>query len=823
MATIFTAAADGTLLSPGDLDTYRQSTSDSFDINALDAKGRTALSYGAFKGHVGVVKLLANEGADVNKLSKGDRTALWYATAGKMHRKNRLDIVAHLVERGAAVDTQASDGYTPLMKVIEDQHDPDIISYLVDHGASTTIRKHQPDGPTPEDLAEATGDARIIRALKPVAQRTATRAEYINKILSYISFVVAMVNNFITDVIPSHFKKLFGIDGKDAVDAHKTDSAEIRDTDSAEIQEDDLVDTREIPTEIHDANLVETHEADSTEVQEVDVTETREPDSVEIQEINLAEIQKVDLADALEDSTEVQEADVAETREPDSVEVQETDLTENKNSDLTDALESSTEVRETDVAETREADSVGVQETDLTEIDEAHSAEIQAELTETHESATETHDTNPVEIPVTNSTDIQEPDLNDTRESSTESPEAIVTETHEPVQKTDPVEIDETSSVEIQAGLTETRETDSAEIQEAHLAEIHDTNPVETHETESPVVHGTDLNEMQDTESTKSHESDWVKIPKTDSTETHDTDSTYIQETDSAETHETDLIDTHETELTETHDEVETPEPQTAVDFKDEIDAHLTQAGLSKLFADNDSFLQQVADNAAKLKADPSNPLRVDDDIRNLTTIALYQPVIYCDDSTSMWDGTRIQDQINLVKHISRISTRLVPNGYGSSLQFLNSVHDLDSSLSSDKVAEAINTKKILDPLVYDVLNKSDGKLHRPLLISCLTDGNPTGEAPETFQRAILECVEFLEQKGYQKTAVRFQIGQIGNDEDAEAFLKELRDDSRLKDVLSCSTQRLDEEYKKVQENDEDLEHWLLETLLGPIANPDTN
>jgi hypothetical protein len=42
-----------------------------------------------------------------------------------------------------------------------------------------------------------------------------------------------------------------------------------------------------------------------------------------------------------------------------------------------------------------------------------------------------------------------------------------------------------------------------------------------------------------------------------------------------------------------------------------------------------------VAQKAAELKNDPNNPLNSPEQLKDLATLALYQPVIYCGMSTS--------------------------------------------------------------------------------------------------------------------------------------------------------------------------------------------
>jgi hypothetical protein len=70
--------------------------------------------------------------------------------------------------------------------------------------------------------------------------------------------------------------------------------------------------------------------------------------------------------------------------------------------------------------------------------------------------------------------------------------------------------------------------------------------------------------------------------------------------------------------------------PQTVKDFKENINEFLKETQMNDFFAEDDDFLDQVAKKAIKLKTDPSTTLKRPEDIKNLTRLALYQPVLYC-------------------------------------------------------------------------------------------------------------------------------------------------------------------------------------------------
>jgi hypothetical protein len=126
---------------------------------------------------------------------------------------------------------------------------------------------------------------------------------------------------------------------------------------------------------------------------------------------------------------------------------------------------------------------------------------------------------------------------------------------------------------------------------------------------------------------------------------------------------------------------------------------------------------------------------------------------------------TRMDAQRTLVKRMASIATRLVPDGHGAHLRFINkktpNLNDLDESQINENMkfkpagATPIGTQikeKILKPFVYDVLDAGN-TLQRPYLILTITDGSPYNEDNDTFKNAIVECGRRLTEspRGYEQ------------------------------------------------------------------------
>ena len=123
--------------------------------------------------------------------------------------------------------------------------------------------------------------------------------------------------------------------------------------------------------------------------------------------------------------------------------------------------------------------------------------------------------------------------------------------------------------------------------------------------------------------------------------------------------------------------------------------------------------------------------------------------------------GTRAHNQVRLVNKMAQLCTKIVPDNEGVDLFYIH-----NDGVRNKREAEIeeymkkvhgesgtpIGTKlqnKILDPFVYSVLQGSNKQFQRPLFITIITDGFPTGEADKALEKAVLGCIEKLKENGY--------------------------------------------------------------------------
>lgn len=134
-----------------------------------------------------------------------------------------------------------------------------------------------------------------------------------------------------------------------------------------------------------------------------------------------------------------------------------------------------------------------------------------------------------------------------------------------------------------------------------------------------------------------------------------------------------------------------------------------------------------------------------------------------------MQSENRNEHQKELVQRIANITTRLVPDETGIELRFINRATNAKMTRPSlDTIKEIMETppkgsteigtnlrNKILSKAVYSPLESET--LKRPVLVSIITDGVPSGpqntpERNDTLKNVILECGQILKRKGYHET-----------------------------------------------------------------------
>ena len=132
---------------------------DAKGVDAIVRDGWTALMHAARDGHTEVVKLLIDNGADLNHKSNHGDTALMYAA-----RDGHTDVVKFLIDNGVDLNHKNNVGGTALICAAREGR-TEVVKLLIDNGANMNIKDSR-FGRTALFMAEGRGHTEIINILR---------------------------------------------------------------------------------------------------------------------------------------------------------------------------------------------------------------------------------------------------------------------------------------------------------------------------------------------------------------------------------------------------------------------------------------------------------------------------------------------------------------------------------------------------------------------------------------------------------------------------------------------------------------------------------
>ncbi|RDW75101.1 hypothetical protein BP6252_06243 [Coleophoma cylindrospora] len=143
---------------------------DQFETDLNDKSRRTPLHWASHNGHINIVKLLLEKGADVNAADKDSCSPLYWAS-----QDGQIDVVKLLLEKGASINTAEHTGWTPLHRASEDGH-VDVVKLLLEMGAN--INATGMNGKAPLYIASKNGHGDVVKLLLEKSANVNTADEH---------------------------------------------------------------------------------------------------------------------------------------------------------------------------------------------------------------------------------------------------------------------------------------------------------------------------------------------------------------------------------------------------------------------------------------------------------------------------------------------------------------------------------------------------------------------------------------------------------------------------------------------------------------------
>lgn len=215
----------------------------------------------------------------------------------------------------------------------------------------------------------------------------------------------------------------------------------------------------------------------------------------------------------------------------------------------------------------------------------------------------------------------------------------------------------------------------------------------------------------------------------------------------------------------------------------------------------------------------------------DLVRLALYDVVIYADDSGSMAfeeNGERIDDLKLIISRAAYIAALFDDDGI--EVRFMNSQLDGNGLRSEQEVLNLVSrvqfrgltplgtnlNEKVLKPLVLGPARAN--RLKKPVLVITITDGTPAGESQNTVNNVIVQAKNELSRSPYGPGALGLQFAQVGNDLRASEFLSKLDTDPVVGRMIDAtSNYEVESAQMQALGIQLDPQTWLVKMLLGAI------
>ncbi|KAL4883004.1 hypothetical protein BJY04DRAFT_216722 [Aspergillus karnatakaensis] len=239
---------------------------------------------------------------------------------------------------------------------------------------------------------------------------------------------------------------------------------------------------------------------------------------------------------------------------------------------------------------------------------------------------------------------------------------------------------------------------------------------------------------------------------------------------------------------------------------------------LKTFFQPGDAHVQSVLESAAKLSYKESTGLTARDPLIKLASLALYQPVFYCDNRPPGMNLELMDNQTTIVRRMARLTTMLSQpsaDSEGVHLGFSGGTPPLAKHLTGSDLGSRLSNE-ILQPLVFEAMENDT--FTRPLLVFVGIGGGKPDVEYKSFRDTMVECMESLDELEYPSSAVRFILSRFGKDPSALKILQKVQSDQSLRGIVYCETEPLDEILARFEPPGEAFDKWLIDVLFHAIS-----
>lgn len=215
----------------------------------------------------------------------------------------------------------------------------------------------------------------------------------------------------------------------------------------------------------------------------------------------------------------------------------------------------------------------------------------------------------------------------------------------------------------------------------------------------------------------------------------------------------------------------------------------------------------------------------------DLSTLALYDIVIYADDSGSMIfeeGGERIADLKLILAKVAEVATLFDDDGIV--VRFMNSRTEGNGIRNAHEANNLIGQvnftgmtplgsrleERVIRPFLASGVQGRN--LEKPILVITITDGEPVGEPRNTVSNVIKNAKTMVSNSVYGPGAIAFEFAQVGKDIKAQAFLGQLDNDPDIGGMIDA-TSYFELEAEEYMRRGVTLtpELWLVKLMVGAV------